>query len=220
MLFRILILAILSGSMLASALPQNVREIAKESCHAELKTRVAKKIITDHGIKIELKSASRSEKTKDRKIIHQMLSDLDYLCKSRPRCIRQFRKIKIIFDDYLSTTNRCLPARQTRGPVEIARFCTARKSFSLRHINWVDLVHEVGHAIGNRGFYTRYNAKVPRKCKISKYATKGHNVGKRNEEFAEVLAAFFYATKKLKRKCRKAYNFVRDVIFAQHGPSC
>lgn len=79
------------------------------------------------------------------------------------------------------------------------------------------LYHEVGHHVGLKRpnyagprstFRDFYRSRVTERCEISHYCGTSHS-----EEFAEVFAAFMYATDRLKEKCPKSYEFMRDMVF-------
>lgn len=81
-------------------------------------------------------------------------------------------------------------------------------------------IHELGHYIGNndRGkLYASYKASVTSRCAVSRYAmTDWTKARARNEEFAEVIAAFVTNPDLLLKSgpsCVKAFNFFRDEVF-------
>lgn len=73
--------------------------------------------------------------------------------------------------------------------------------------NVVHLMHELGHLVGNKGMYGPYKSAV-RPCHFTGYSARGG----RNEEFAEVFAAFIAHPEMLKnsrqKNCRDAYAFL------------
>jgi hypothetical protein len=81
--------------------------------------------------------------------------------------------------------------------------------------NAAQLVHELGHYVGNNGAYEDFRHYVGgRKCVVSGYARKNGN-----EHFAEVFAAFVTAPQLLKnnrsRGCQLAYEYFEQEMFAK-----
>lgn len=81
-------------------------------------------------------------------------------------------------------------------------------------------VHELGHYIGNNDrakLYGEYKKTVTPRCAVSNYSLKDWTAARaRNEEFAEVIAAFVTNPSLLLKSgpsCVKAYNFFRDHVF-------
>jgi hypothetical protein len=75
------------------------------------------------------------------------------------------------------------------------------------------LYHEVGHHVGSRSngrgsLRSAYQQQVRTRCQISHYCSSSHS-----EEFAEVFAAFMYATDRLKAQCPEAYSFMKNSVF-------
>ncbi len=70
----------------------------------------------------------------------------------------------------------------------------------------------MGHFVANKlGLYTKYNRAVRKQCKLTTYMQKsraGKKHRNRDEEFAEVFAAYLIYGNKLKSKCKKAYEFM------------
>lgn len=85
------------------------------------------------------------------------------------------------------------------------------------------LMHELGHQAGNRGLYAAYKKAVPSRkgtagrCMVTSYCGKDYAVHReRNEEFAEVWAAYITNPAMLKAKggpCLAAYNFFQSKVF-------
>lgn len=88
------------------------------------------------------------------------------------------------------------------------------------------LAHEMGHLIGNSPgpegltWYRHYFAAVPEACHFTEYAAAGFENGKRNEEFAEVFAAYMTGTKTLRARCGEAFKFMRHRLFPKGAPRC
>lgn len=78
------------------------------------------------------------------------------------------------------------------------------------------LAHEIGHVVGQNGFYNSYASNTP-KCMITHYCGASHGYGSRNEEFAEVFATYLHAPNSLKTACPKAFEFMRTYVF-RNGP--
>lgn len=87
------------------------------------------------------------------------------------------------------------------------------------------LAHEMGHLVGNSPrageatWYDAYFAAVS-PCHFTEYAAAGADSGKRNEEFAEVFAAYITGSRTLRKKCPEAYDFMRKVLFPKAAPRC
>jgi hypothetical protein len=85
--------------------------------------------------------------------------------------------------------------------------------------NVAQLVHELGHLIGNRGGYEDYQDFVGSNyCTVSAYSD--HND---HEQFAEVFAAFVTRPELIRKNhssaCQKAFKFFSTQIFAKAGPT-
>lgn len=184
------------------------------------------------NLNIDLKGAKRSEK----RFVRDIVSSIRDLAGEQQSKVL-IGKMKIKFENYLRmrSDGNCLPGNfglTTRGTIDLARRChpkSAQKNlkFDGDHLRG-SLIHEIGHVVGNRryqgkSFYDHYSNNVKRVCKVSTYTTQsmaGNKHPNRNEEFAEVWAAYIYATDRLKRKCRKAYNFMRETVFSNASHSC
>lgn len=80
--------------------------------------------------------------------------------------------------------------------------------------NVAQLIHELGHLVGNAGGYALYRKQVgATPCVVS-----GYSDDKPNEQFAEVFAAFVTKPELIADSntsaCRKAFKFMRDTLFA------
>lgn len=98
------------------------------------------------------------------------------------------------------------------------------------------IIHEMGHILGNTrvdhivdnmrtggSWYSFYNSQVPKPCHFTQYAKTGWNNRKRNEEFAEVVSAYFTRPQLLKNSggsCVQAYNFLKAQAFPKQDPRC
>lgn len=132
--------------------------------------------------------------------------------------------LKVVFKDVLGdrTDGGCLPAHQLiRHQIHMGRKCS--NGYKIPYTEGI-LIHEMGHFVANKnGLYGRYNREVNRKCKLTNYMLKsraGKKHSNRNEEFAEVFAAYLLYGKKLRRKCKKSYNFMRDHVFMGSESAC
>jgi hypothetical protein len=81
--------------------------------------------------------------------------------------------------------------------------------------NVAQLVHELGHFIGNRGVYGAYRAATKGSyCVVSSYSDD-----KPNEQFAEAFAAFVTVPDLMKSidspGCKRAYAFFKNELFAK-----
>ena len=76
------------------------------------------------------------------------------------------------------------------------------------------LVHELGHFLGNNGAYSEYiQATGGSMCRVTSYS-----LSRPNEQFAEVFATFVTFPEHLKKQdsnaCRKAYAFFERKMFS------
>lgn len=132
--------------------------------------------------------------------------------------------LKVIYKDVLGnrTDGGCLPAHQLiPGQIHMGRQCS--NGFKIPYTEGI-LIHEMGHFVANKnGLYSQYNKNVRRNCKLTTYMHKsraGKKHKNRNEEFAEVFAAYLLYGKKLKRKCKQSYEFMRDHVFIGSESAC
>lgn len=79
--------------------------------------------------------------------------------------------------------------------------------------NVAQLVHELGHLIGNRGMYGEYRAAM----KGTMCVVSGYSDDKANEQFAEVFAAFVTVPGHMRSiesvGCKRAYAFFSQNVF-------
>lgn len=80
-------------------------------------------------------------------------------------------------------------------------------------------MHELGHYVGNydRGeLYGQYKRTIRSRCRVTRYAMKDWTKARaRNEEFAEVFAAFLTHPNLLNKSCPSAFAFFRDKVFRE-----
>lgn len=81
--------------------------------------------------------------------------------------------------------------------------------------NVAQLIHELGHLVGNQGAYGMYRKAMNNTyCKVSSYSDD-----KANEQFAEVFAAFVTKPELLadnkSKACQKAFAFFKNTLFAK-----
>ncbi len=116
----------------------------------------------------------------------------------------------------------CLPGHQYADggrTLTFARRCPANSRQGAMQLptDKATITHELGHLVANRGgFYPKYNRAVPGACRISGYCTHssaGNAHRNRNEEFAEVFAAFVVAPARLKAACPSAYRFMKTQVY-------
>lgn len=135
--------------------------------------------------------------------------------------------LRIDFMDYLPRATGCVPAAQTKGYVEVGRRCPpGYGTYNFIGDTGVGLlIHEIGHHVGNRGGYNGY----PVGCHISGYCThtsagNTHSANtQRNEEFAEVFAAYVLQPNLLRKTngCANAYRHMRSLFGGPPpGPTC
>jgi len=74
------------------------------------------------------------------------------------------------------------------------------------------MLHEIGHSVGQSSYYGSYQSSTP-VCRISGYCTHNKNKNPRNEEFAEVFAAYVHSPKTLQKHCPKAFDFMKKNVF-------
>lgn len=83
--------------------------------------------------------------------------------------------------------------------------------------NTAYVMHELGHRVGNNGYYAKYRSAVKTPCLATHYCSKSYSRARyRNEEFAEVFAAFVTNPDHLKNagpSCRAAYDFFAKQVF-------
>lgn len=101
-------------------------------------------------------------------------------------------------------------SRQTGGGIHIARH--GNREFGR---NVAQLVHELGHLVGNMGVYAEYRKAVNnRYCVVS-----GYSDDRANEQFAEVFAAFVTHPSLIRDNksaaCQAAYKFFKEKLFAK-----
>ncbi len=111
-------------------------------------------------------------------------------------------------------------ARQTRGPIELSAEGLGNRAV---------YVHEFGHVVGNSKrrdgltWYQAYGRKVPFPCHFSEYSQVSYGYGPRNEEFAEVFAAYLLVPHMLLEggpSCRQAYDFIRGEMLRAKDHRC
>lgn len=99
-------------------------------------------------------------------------------------------------------------SRQTGGGIILKR--NGAKNYST---NVAQLVHELGHLVGNQGGYGQYRKYVGTKpCVVSSYSAS-----KFNEQFAEVFAAFVTYPELIEnndsKACQMAFQFFSRAMF-------
>lgn len=101
-------------------------------------------------------------------------------------------------------------SRQTGGGIQITR--NGQKNYGQ---NVAQLVHELGHFVGNNGGYEAYReAMKGRYCIVSSYSASRFN-----EQFAENFAAFVANPNIIKANksvgCQRSYQFFSKRLFAR-----
>ncbi len=196
-----------------------IAEVGNLACLSDNKGKMTAQV----GVR--LKGANAKEKNLVEKVVQTIIE-----LTNEQQAERLLSGLTINFEDVLrqSTTGGCLPAHQlVRNQIFMARYCKRKNGthFDIPKKEGI-LIHEIGHFVANkRGFYPQYNEAVSqwRKCKISRYmvqSSSGQKHSNRNEEFAEVFAAYLIYPKELKRKCKKSYNFLKDALFLGQHQSC
>ena len=161
----------------------------------------AKCVLSTHKIKIE--------KMPDNEILvlSSIIQDFDFISANNSFGYTDGSKVRYLTEltDYY--------AQQSNGPIEIGPKAAG---------NFAVYTHELGHIVGNReidnhSIYGLYNKAVPVACHPTRYSKVSHGHGARNEEFAEVFAAFVLAPKLLENvseSCNKAADFMKTFIFS------
>lgn len=196
-----------------------VAEVGDIKCLA--KGRTPLRLLADAGVRVE------GANLEEQKMVAQMIKTLQELTNEQ-QTERLLSGLKVVFKDVLgsNTSGGCLPAHQLqRNTIHIGRFCVTQKGKRVQiPLRKGLLVHEAGHFIANKlGHYPIYNREVTRKCKLTNYMKQnraGRKHKNRNEEYAEVFAAYLTHPKALKRKCKKSFNFFKDKLFLGNNPSC
>lgn len=105
-------------------------------------------------------------------------------------------------------------SRQTANGIEMSR----GRSQNISSVAY--FIHELGHYVGNNNegaLYREYKATVKTPCHFSRYAMKNWSPEKtRNEEFAEVFAAFVTYPALLTEGgpgCQAAYTYFKTRVF-------
>ena len=150
------------------------------------------------------------------KIVNLPTSEL-YLLSS---IIQNFDELASIQFNLINKTKvRYLPdftryyAQQSEGPIDIGPKASQ---------NYAVYTHELGHVVGNyevgmRNIYDFYNEAVKTPCWPTGYSKVTHGHGARNEEFAEVFAAFVLAPDLLvdvSESCDQAAVFMKNKVFS------
>lgn len=129
----------------------------------------------------------------------------------------------------LRSDGGCLPGHQYADggrTLTFARRCPANSRQGAMRLptDQATIVHELGHLVANRGgLYPQYNASVRRACRVSGYCTHssaGRVHRSRNEEFAEVFAAYMVAPLRLESECPAAYKFMKERVFLGQAVAC
>ena len=160
----------------------------------------AKCVIASHKIKIEKMPDSEIL------VLASMIQEFDTL-KGSSFNLTNGSKVR-----YLDELTQYY-AQQSNGPIEIGPKAAG---------NFAVYTHELGHVVGNRevaesSIYSLYNKAVPTACHPTRYSKVSHGHGARNEEFAEVFAAFVLAPELLdsvSESCNQASDFMKTIVFA------
>lgn len=211
------LVCLLSANIFAK--PHMVAEVGDLSCLSSKKSN--SDIITRVGVTLN------GAEEEDREVVIQTINTIVDMTNEQ-QAERLLSGLTIYIKDVLGKTSvgSCLPAHQlVRNEIHLGRYCVSKKGKRLDIPGRkIIMVHELAHFIANkRGYYPKYNKAVRRKCKLTNYMTKmsnGKKLSNRNEEFAEVFAAYLTYGKKLRRRCRKAYNWMKDTLFLGSEPKC
>lgn len=206
---KILTLVLFILSLKASmAKPHMIAEVGDIKCIE--KSANIKKQLSD--LRIDTLGANRTEK----KLLANVAETIEKLTNQQ-QAEKILGGLLVNFKDVLRShsSGGCLPAHQlVSGQIHIGRKCANGVKIPLQE---GILVHEIGHFVANKlGLYPKYEKKVSRKCKLTNYMRSnrdGRKHNNRNEEFAEVFAAYLIYGKKLQKSCKKSYEFMRDELF-------
>lgn len=201
------------------AKPHMVAEVGDLSCLSSEKSN--SDIISRVGVTLD------GAKKEDREVVIQTLNTIVDLTNEQ-QAERLLSGLTIRIKDVLGKTSvgSCLPAHQlVKNEIHLGRYCVSKQGKNLEIPGRkIIMVHELAHFIANkRGYYPQYNKAVKRACKLTNYMTKmsnGKRLKNRNEEFAEVFAAYLTYGSKLKRSCRKSFNWMKETLFLGSEPKC
>jgi len=187
----------------------NLKCIEKASRH--------KALTEDAGVTLD--GANRSE----RKMVGNLIKTIENLT-NQAQAEKLLRGLTIRFKNVLGahSSGGCLPAHQlVRNEIHIGRKCA--NGMEIPHRDGI-LIHEIGHFVANKhGLYPQHSKEVRKKCKLTHYMSRtsgGKKHKNRNEEFAEVFAAYFVYGKKLKRRCKDSYEFLKEELFLGSHSNC
>lgn len=196
-------------ALTSSAMPRSTFRDPRgvvSKCIPPLKGEAAA-ILINHGV---------TTKNLTPEYIDHVASTLNLMDELRGKTINLFRGTEI---RYVSKMD--IIARQTSGPIEIGFGGMRNRGI---------VVHEMGHVVGNKKFddkrtwYQLYNSIVTERCHFSEYSQVSYGgFGARNEEFAEVFAAYLIAPEMLLEggpSCRQAHDFLRSFLFIAKDHRC
>ncbi len=190
------------------AKPHMIAELGDLSC-IEKSTNVKKQL---SEVNIKTTGASRSEK----KLLANVTETIEKLTNQQ-QAETILGGLTVNFKDVLRShsSGGCLPAHQlVPKQISIGRKCANGYEIKLQE---GIVIHEIGHFVANKlGLYSKYTNQVSRRCRLTSYmrfTRTGRKHKNRNEEFAEVFAAYLIYGKKLKRSCKKSYEFMRKNLF-------
>lgn len=216
---NLLVSLILLLSFGALAKPHMIAEVGDIECLSRNKDN--SDILERLGVTLD------GESRKERELVTRAVNTIVEMTNEQ-QAERLLSGLTVRFKDILGNTSAggCMPAHQlVRNEIYLGRYCVGMKGQKFV-IPGKDIifVHEVAHFIANkRGYYSKYNKEVSKTCKLSNYMTKmsnGKKIKNRNEEFAEVFAAYLTYGNKLRRSCRKSFNWMKDNLFLGSEPSC
>lgn len=176
------------------------------------------KAITENA-GVVLDGANKAEK----KMVGNLINTIENLT-NQAQAEKLLHGLTIRFKNVLGShsSGGCLPAHQlVRNEIHIGRKCADGMEIPFRD---GILIHEIGHFVANKhGLYPQHAKKVRKKCKLTQYMSStrtGKKHRNRNEEFAEVFAAYLILGKDLKRKCKGSYEFLKEELFLGSHSNC
>ncbi|TNE94963.1 MAG: hypothetical protein EP326_16120, partial [Deltaproteobacteria bacterium] len=190
-------------SLRSEAKPHMVAEVGRLSCLE--KTTPSSKFFSD--LSITLSNANKTEQS----FIADTFETIIRMTNQQ-QAERLLSGLKIKIQNTLGdrSSGGCLPAHQlVRNEIHLARKCEKIGEIPFREGIFV---HELGHFIANKlNLYNKYQNEVLKRCKLTNYMSKsraGKKHKNRNEEFAEIFAAYLLYGKELKSKCKHSYEFI------------
>lgn len=204
-----------------------IAEVGDDSCLPEVAEADAKGILDRYKIYVN-DDLNTKELVATARSVTQLGAMLGL--RKNGRSWLDFTSVKYVDELPVRSDGGCMPGIQTLEDgvptITFARRCPKKSMQGKMKLPIYEgtIVHEYGHVVANKGgFYPKYNAAVKEKCKISGYCSgsmAGRKHKNRNEEFAEVFAAYVVAPEELKEKCPSSYEYLAKHLFAGSDSIC